>query len=433
MKEWRTPWEWLLIVTGVITMVITLNPVVGGDGLARFASVEVLLGGSGSHSKFSLVQPLLSVPFAWLADWMGNDRAAYVAWFNLSIFAIFSAFIYRELASRYTSAVGRAWLLLMLMGSMYPHHLQNYYGEVFTSLSMFLAALLVKRRPVIAALLFALGGVNTPALLLPLAGLGAAWLVAERRLAPAAAVVVAGALVLAEMWLKHTGVGQGYLSEVEHGMPTLMPYSGRPGFSYPLLLGLISLLFSFGKGLVFFIPALLLAIAPRMRLAAGLGDRRTILALIACGLPILLYAKWWAWYGGAFWGPRFFLYLCAPACLLLAIALQDRGWSGKGFIVVLLIFLLSAWVGLDGYLFGQNEMEACWGENYSHEYLCWYVPEFSALWRPFITGAAWHASRNVRWPYAVWHMVVVAYVIAMFVGRRVRLVERRIVLVAATT
>ena len=45
-----------------------------------------------------------------------------------------------------------------------------------------------------------------------------------------------------------------------HGIKTIMPYSGRPGFSYPFLFGLLSILFSFGNGLLFFTPGLLLPI-----------------------------------------------------------------------------------------------------------------------------------------------------------------------------
>lgn len=420
MKDFRVSWEWLLILSGVVCLLVTLHPSVGGDGLVRFASVQTILDGSGSHSKFSLVQPVLSVPLAWLADRLGAERAPYVAWFNVSVFLVFSALIVRLLAHRYGAIVARTWLLLIIMGSMYPHHLQNYYGEVFTSLSLFLAALVLPRRPVVAIGLSALGVMNTPALLLPFAGVAIAWFVAERRLAPSIALLIAVVLVLAEMWVKHAGVGQGYLADSEHGFATLMPYSARPGFSYPLLLGLVSILLSFGKGLVFFIPALLLALVPKVRTAAGLRGSRTIIAVLACCLPIVLYAKWWAWYGGAFWGPRFFLYLCPPAALLLALALQDETWSPLGFASVLAMLALSVWVGLDGYLFGQNQLESCWGNNYANEFLCWYVPEFSALWRPFITGSVWHLLSNNRWPYAVWNLVAAAYVGSVFVWKRFR-------------
>jgi hypothetical protein len=48
-----------------------------------------------------------------------------------------------------------------------------------------------------------------------------------------------------------------YLADVEHGFVTIMPFSGEPGFSYPIVFGALSILFSFGKGLIFFIPSIL--------------------------------------------------------------------------------------------------------------------------------------------------------------------------------
>ena len=46
-----------------------------------------------------------------------------------------------------------------------------------------------------------------------------------------------------------------------------MPYSGRQGFSYPFFLGLISILFSFGKGLIWFSPGLLLPVRRALKTA----------------------------------------------------------------------------------------------------------------------------------------------------------------------
>ena len=40
------------------------------------------------------------------------------------------------------------------------------------------------------------------------------------------------------------------------GFRTALPYSGQPGFSYPFFFGVLSVLFAFGRGLVFFAPGL---------------------------------------------------------------------------------------------------------------------------------------------------------------------------------
>jgi hypothetical protein len=62
---------------------------------------------------------------------------------------------------------------------------------------------------------------------------------------------------MAEAWLRR---GSPFVSgyAANHGDRTILPYSGRAGFSYPLLLGIASILFSFGRGLVFFSPGLVL-------------------------------------------------------------------------------------------------------------------------------------------------------------------------------
>ena len=59
--------------------------------------------------------------------------------------------------------------------------------------------------------------------------------------------------ILLEAWIRRgSPFATGY--ENERGLRTLLPYSGLPGFTYPFVLGVLSSLFSFGKGLLFFAP-----------------------------------------------------------------------------------------------------------------------------------------------------------------------------------
>src|SRR5439155_24645144 len=64
--------------------------------------------------------------------------------------------------------------------------------------------------------------------------------------------------IMLEAWIRR---GSPFLTGYEnnHGFHTLLPYSGLPGFSYPFILGALSILFSFGKGLLFFTPGLVLS------------------------------------------------------------------------------------------------------------------------------------------------------------------------------
>ena len=102
---------------------------------------------------------------------------------------------------------------------------------------------------------------------------------------------------------------------------------------------------------------------------------------------ILVYAEWWAWYGGWFWGPRFFLMASLPASLALAVRLRRRRLRLFGLAGVLAVLTLSIWVGVDGAAFGLTDdlWSVCGTNTYAQEFLCWYTPEFSPLWRPFLT------------------------------------------------
>lgn len=415
MKHARSMLEWSLIGTGLVILFATLAPAIGGDGAVRFESVLSLLHGEGGFSKFSLVQPMLSMPLAWLAVARGSNPAGYVAYFNLLVFLLLAMPAYAAIARRYTAATARAWVLLILGASMFPHHLQGYYGEVLSAMCFFVGALWIERRPVPSVLLIALACASTPALLLPYMVLAAMWFILKRRIAPPVAAIGAVALILLDVWIRNAGSGNGYLSDNEHGFQTILPYSARPGFSYPLVFGTLSILFSFGKGLVFYIPALMLAVNAESRAALRLDTKSIIIVSLALIAPVLLYAKWWAWYGGSFWGPRFFLYLCPPACLLMAVLLQERRMSIMRTLCLVAVVALSAWVAVNGYIYAQDNMDACWSNNYSQEYLCWYVPEFSALWRPFVTGRFEQLFDYPRWPYAVWTATCVCYLIGLAV------------------
>lgn len=124
----------------------------------------------------------------------------------------------------------------------------------------------------------------------------------------------------ADNWLKYqTILPSAYLQAGERAEKTLMPYSGLPGFSYPIIFGLLSILFSFGKGLIFFVPALFLRKKLQVATTQDIDAIYVIDVFLVFSLGLLLtYARWYGWYGGQFWGPRFFLFTCVPAAMILA-------------------------------------------------------------------------------------------------------------------
>jgi hypothetical protein len=109
---------------------------------------------------------------------------------------------------------------------------------------------------------------------------------------------------------------------------------------------------------------------------------------------VLVYARWWAWYGGAVWGPRFFLFASLPASLVLARwTARAEEHSTRANVLVFGAVALSCWVGVNGIVFQGYGSEVFWRNNFETEYLNWYVPECSVLWLPFVVPKplAWDA------------------------------------------
>ncbi|MEX2315429.1 MAG: hypothetical protein WD628_06885, partial [Thermomicrobiales bacterium] len=96
-------------------------------------------------------------------------------------------------------------------------------------------------------------------------------------------------------------------------------------FSEPFLTGLTGLLVSPGKGVFWYSPPLLLALAGSWLFAR----RRPELALVIAGMfaaTLALYSRYYIWDGGGVWGSRFLLPLL-PFLLLPAGEVIERLWQ----------------------------------------------------------------------------------------------------------
>ncbi|HEX9037343.1 MAG TPA: hypothetical protein VF808_10175 [Ktedonobacterales bacterium] len=379
----------LLPIT-VFAMALALWYNITGDGRTRFGDLDALLRrGALTPDRFSLIGPLFSAPLYLLGAAFGYPEGG-VVFFNLAVFIIGLIALRALLRRHLAPATLRRFLLLLTAGSMFPAAVASYYGETFTAIAVSVglaAALLAERRwaRLTGWLFVALGVANTPATLL---GLGLALLArvwATRRLRYALPGAVALALIMGESLLRRGSFfATGYMGDA--GYKTVMPYSGLPGFSYPFLLGAASILFSFGKGLVFYTPGLFLPVKRRMltRSAPGAGVWVWQLSclLFVAGL-IALYASWWGWTGDWYWGPRFFLIAGVPASCALAVWASrpsPRLWVNAGLLALL---ALSIWVGVDGAVFGTAGLQICQANHNQYGALCAYTPDYSALWVPF--------------------------------------------------
>lgn len=253
--------------------------------------------------RYSLVGPLFSTPL-WLFGKVYLTPEWWIGRYNLLLFAISLLVMYWLLKDRIDRRLIRKFFLILLVSSMFATHLSYYFGEVFTSLCAaigILAVVIGYASPGWVAIV--LGVVNTPASLIGLGLVVAKRILDTKRWRYALALAAAGVLITAESWIRRGGpFVSGY--EGVAGYRTFMPYSGLSGFSYPFFFGLLSILLSFGKGLIFFSPGLLLPIRKtllniRPYINVDLFGIYILWFCFLIGL-ILVYSNWWAWYGGAF-------------------------------------------------------------------------------------------------------------------------------------
>src|SRR3954471_112922 len=330
-----------LALTGIaLALLFFVVPhAITGDGYVRYSKVDALVrGGTLTREPYSLVGPLFAAPL-WA---LGRDRPWWVARFNVLLLAIGSIAFWRLLRRDTTTHERASAALLLVATGLAPAATLDFYGEMFTAVMIASGLLLVSpggRR--IGWIPVVLGVVNTPATAVGLlfVAIHLAW--HARRAEAFGATLPAGALILLENTIVRGGpLVTGYAGN--HGATTQLPFSGMPGFSYPMAAGVLSLLFSFGKGLFFFAPgALLIANARRQRPALAPFFDASIAFLAGV---ILVYSGWWAWYGGWTWGPRFLLFAAYPSALALAVALGGPITPRRGAIALALT-AWTVWVG----------------------------------------------------------------------------------------
>lgn len=224
--------------------------------------------------------------------------------------------------------------------------------------------------------------------------------------------------------------GVGWYNWTRFGSVTETGYGDEVReFTTPLYEGLAGLLLSPGRGLFWYNPPLLLALAGSLWFAR----RRPALALTLLGMLVallLLYGRYYIWWGGGAWGTRFLVPLL-PLLLLPAGEVVERAWDGdrRARIAVLgvaeagvVVTLLALLVPFDRYV---TEYSA------SRELLD------LSLWHPGSSPLVVHLRRLddqlgevdvAAWRYLSWWLAAVACAAfgagAALVGHAVRLVLR---------
>ena len=366
----RAVFETGLILGGFLVLFFLMPHSLRGDDHVRYHDIETLLRhGHLTNSRYSLVMPLVSAPLLKL----GNHIESPIYWavhFNVIVVAAGALIAYLLLRRRYDARLFRLVVLVLLFASFLTNRLRDYNAETLTAtlVTLGIICLATGRHTVFGWAAIVIGVANTPATIIALALMAIVHAVRTRRLRHLVPVLAAAGLIMLEDWIRRGG-------------PFVTGY-GKQSFSYTFLLGLAAILFSFGRGLLFFTPGLVLWLdRSRRRLLPG---RYAVALMIAFTVGLILtYSKWWAWYGGLSWGPRFFLFAAVPASVLLATGIWRAGRSPMADAVTLIVLALSSWVSFSGaFVDIRDVVSFCSANGYRLEPYCWYMPQYSSLWYP---------------------------------------------------
>jgi hypothetical protein len=368
---------------GIVLLLFVVPHAILGDGTERFNAIQTLLAGRPMRANpYPLVGSLFSVPL-YLLGHVVKSPEWWVSRYNVLVFAVGVLCLFLLMRRRIAPALLRSFLLLLGASCMLPHELGSYGAETFNAMAVGVGLVAWEAGHwKLATLILALGVANMPGSLGGLALALGWWAWREKRLRAVLPVLLAAVIFGAENWLRR---GSPFVTGYEHLVPprTLLPYSGMNGFTYPLFFGVLSLLLSFGKGLLFFAPGIFLPFRAGYA-ALGWARQVAVLWLLYVAGLLLVYGHWWAWFGGHAWGPRFLIFASLPSCLLLAGQLRKPPASELGQLAVLAALALSIWVGVNGVTFNMYGQGICIAANYVYASFCWYLPEFSVLWQPFV-------------------------------------------------
>lgn len=362
-----------------------------GDDAVRVRMLQQMAEGIKPESKFSFIQPAVSTPLFWVFDHLGFGVFAVtlvpVVWMT-----VWSVTTWRVLAARRSAAFAHHTVVLTIV-SLLGAYLVGFGSDVFTALGMsggLICGLMANRRGsrVAAWAIFVVAAANTPTMVAAAAVIALYLVLSSRTLRYAllpvcvlAAMVVESTLVTGHLsWTR-------YSDAQEFGNVQLLPWGDVRGFGWPMWSGVVAILFSFGRGLVFYVP--LLWNAPMRGGGPVVRAERSLWAAVIVLLPI--YGTWWAWYGGVSFGPRFFMLAVVPAAMATSAVVCSAHRSTARSLVCLATVLVSLWVAFAGAVFGVTTTAFDWcasGGGFNNEALCLYTPEYSGLWAPIWTGEA---------------------------------------------
>lgn len=380
----RTRTTAVIVVVAVAALMVWLPAHPSFDDNRRRLAALDLAAGRWHTVKYSLVMPMLAVlPYRiGRALGMGSfllDHFVTIAWVPWSLWV--GSRLTRLRGSRFGIGV-----VVLATGSMFTAFVTSFNAEALAMMIVSAGILLIvdarSRAEKITGVAIAAIGIAIIPVQVVACGVAAVMLWWRRRnSALLISCVLAAALMVAD-----ASITAGHLSLSKYGTDPgdaatfqLLPWGPIVGFGYPLLFGLVGILFSLGRGLLWYQPGF-------FRRAPEPDDpvaqwRWCLTVMVVVMIPI--YAKWWAWYGGVTFGPRYFLLGVVPAATALCTQLQV-GRSLRVWLGAVVLTLWTAWVAVVGAAFYPTKRAdlMCRLEDFRYEPLCWYSGEYSSLLSP---------------------------------------------------
>jgi len=409
LQQPRVRWAVAIVVVELAALFMTNMPVhSSSDDETRRQAVLALADGHWFHMKYSMVMPLLAIIPYRLADLVG--RGAYVLQhFDLLVWVPWSLLVAHRL-ERLRGTRFAVGVVALSSVSMFAAYVTAFNAEALSLMLVSAGLLLLAdqggwRGRAAGVALASLGAAIIPVQVAGLGVLGLVLLVRRRN-----PWVLSAALLAAAMAVIDVAITDHHLGFSKYGLEVknfeVLPWGSVANFGYPFVFGLLGILFSFGRGLVWYMPSLFLRNERRDDPVAQWRWWLTVLVLVM--VPI--YAKWWSWYGGVSFGPRFFLLGVVPA----AVALCDRLQSSKGlrsWAVGVAAAAFTGWIAIAGavHYLTPKAVKRCTSDDYLLEPLCWHTPEYSSLFSPLWDG---RSLDTVRVLFIIAVCVVVAAVVA---------------------
>jgi len=304
---------------------VTLGFLVLGRFEAAMIPTQELLPQLAFQSHYGLFPSLVPLPFlapAWpfraALGPRGLDAVVALTW---AVGCLLASAGFLSLVRRLRPGASPLWLPAFLGGTfLWPYAADSFFDPWSAAFFAFGSARILAgdegrprvRAAILAGLLWSCGCWLRPLLWITAPGFLLAGLLRWRRAANGAACGTG----LAAALLAGVGVALS-VNAVYHGNPLHFGYELRPDlpFSGSLLAGFVGLTVSPGRGVFLYAPLAIVALLALRRLSPAL--------LVLCfGIPtilILVVARWYVWFGGSCWGPRYLIpvlpLLIAPAVL----------------------------------------------------------------------------------------------------------------------